>query len=476
MTGFAFPDVLENAALWSERLHEEDRDRVLQAVAERTQSGRLSVEYRWRCKDGSYKHFHDQAVLLRDVEGRPIEFAGTLTDVTERRALEGQLVHAQKMDAIGKLTGGIAHDFNNLLAAVLGGIGLIERRAGLGDEHRKVLDMTKRAADQGSELVRRLLAFARKQQLQPVSVNFADLHKGVDDLLSHTLGGLVELEWNLPKGPWSALVDRSQLELALMNLIINARDAMPDGGTISISTDRRTIKTLTTDNLPAGSYVIVKVADHGSGIPPELLEKVLEPFFTTKPVGKGTGLGLSMVYGFARQSGGTFRLHSNNSAGTTAEIWLPEASEKDVAIATDEKRIDANGPSLNILLVDDHPEVRMTTVGLLEDLGHTVVEAKSGPEALELARGTDGSIDLLLSDYAMPHLSGTELVRLIRQERPTLPAVLITGYADADDISDRPQDVMILSKPFTLSALSSAIAQATHTFLGNEGNLSAAAE
>jgi CheY-like chemotaxis protein len=284
----------------------------------------------------------------------------------------------------------------------------------------------------------------------------------VDDLLSHTLGGLVELDWRLPTKPWSAFVDRSQLELALMNLIINARDAMPDGGTITISTDRRTIKARTTDNLPAGSYVIVKVSDHGSGIPPELVEKVLEPFFTTKPVGKGTGLGLSMVYGFARQSGGTFRLQANSPTGTTAEIWLPEASEQDMAVAADEKRVDLDGPSLHILVVDDHPEVRMATVGLLEELGHTVMEAKSGPEALELARSTERPLDLLLSDYAMPHLSGTELVRLIRQSQPSLPALLITGYADADDINDRPPDVMILSKPFSLPALSSAIAQATH--------------
>jgi PAS domain S-box-containing protein len=476
MTGYSFPEVLENPALWSEHLHDDDRDRVLQALAERAETGRLSVEYRWRCKDGSYKHFHDQAVLLRDIDGKPIEYAGTLTDVSERRALESQLVHAQKMDAIGKLTGGIAHDFNNLLAAVLGGIGLIERRAELGDEHRKILDMTKRAADQGSELVRRLLAFARKQQLQPEAVTFSELHKGVDDLLSHTLGGLVELDWHLPDSPWSALVDRSQLELALMNLIINARDAMPDGGTITISTDRRPVKAGTTDNLPAGNYVVIKVTDRGSGIPPEIIDKVLEPFFTTKPVGKGTGLGLSMVYGFARQSGGTFRLRSGEKNGTVAEIWLPEALEQDIRAPADEEILSLGGPSLNILVVDDHAEVRMATVGLLEDLGHSVVQAQSGAEALDLARKAERPIDLLLSDYAMPQLSGTDLVRLIREDRPGLPALLITGYADADEISDRPQDVLILSKPFSLPALSSAIKQATLVRKASAGRQPEAAE
>ncbi|UUR06746.1 response regulator [Sphingomonas glaciei] len=459
MTGYTLPDVFETPTLWSEQLHHEDRDRVLRAIGERTASGRLSVEYRWRCKDGSFKHFHDQAVLLRDADGNPLEYAGTLTDVTERRALESQLVHAQKMDAIGKLTGGIAHDFNNLLAAVLGGLGLLERRAQLDDEHRKILDMTRRAADQGSELVRRLLAFARKQQLQPVAVNFADLHKGVDDLLSHTLGGLVELDWHLPGNRWSALVDQSQLELALMNLIINARDAMPDGGTITISTDRRTVSGKSGDHLPAGNYVIVRVSDHGTGIPPELIDKVLEPFFTTKPVGKGTGLGLSMVYGFARQSCGTFRLFNNQNAGMTAEIWLPEAAEQDIGARADVENLPISVPSLNILVVDDHPEVRMTTVGLLEDLNHRILEASSGAEALQLAKQAKPPIDLLISDYAMPHLSGTEVVKLMRNDRPGLPALLITGYADSDEIGDRPQDVMILSKPFSLDALSSAIAK-----------------
>lgn len=461
MTGFTFEEVLADKQLWSRRLHEDDRERVLKAVHERGDSGRFSVEYRWHCKDGTVKHFHDQAVLQRDTDGRPVEYAGTLTDVTERRALESQLVHAQKMDAIGKLTGGIAHDFNNLLAAVLGGIGLIERRTELADEQRKILEMTRRAADQGSELVRRLLAFARKQQLQPVPVDFAELHKGVDDLLSHTLGGLVELDWHLPDQPWSAFVDRSQLELALMNLIINARDAMPEGGTITISTDRRSVAQGKGDDLAAGDYVIVRVSDHGGGIPPDIIDKVLEPFFTTKPIGKGTGLGLSMVYGFARQSGGIFRLQSEQGVGTSAEIWLPASVSSGSSIQEAGAQVSLDGPPLTVLLVDDHPEVRMATLGLLEELGHQVLEAKSGAEAMDLARDAERTIDLLVSDYAMPHLSGTELIRLIRDVRPRLPAMLITGYADADDISDRPADVAILSKPFDLPELSSVIARAT---------------
>ncbi|MCW3797921.1 response regulator [Sphingomonas sp. BN140010] len=460
ITGYAFAHVMENPTLWASRLHEEDRDRVLRALDERASTGKLSVEYRWRCADGSYKHFHDQAVLLKDAAGGPVEYAGTLTDVTERRTLESQLVHAQKMDAIGKLTGGIAHDFNNLLAAVLGGIGLIERRADLADEHRKILGMTRRAADQGTELVGRLLAFARRQQLQPAPVDLAALHKGVHDLLSHTLGGLVELQWQLPDYEWRAFADRSQLELALMNLIINARDSMPDGGTITTTASSRLVESGNRLELAPGRYAALEVADQGSGIPPEIMEKVLEPFFTTKPVGKGTGLGLSMVYGFARQSGGTLQLDSTPGEGTRATIWLPEATAGEQRAEPDAQAIEApDVPPLTILLVDDHPEVRVTTAAVLRELGHQVIEAPSGADALELLKEDGDDIDLLLSDYAMPHLSGTDIVGAARERRPDLPALLITGYADADEIGERPANVAILSKPFTLPDLASALAR-----------------
>ncbi|MFL6734977.1 MAG: response regulator, partial [Sphingomicrobium sp.] len=226
MTGFTFDEVQATPNVWEERLHPQDRARVLSAMEERSTTGRFSAEYRWRCADGTYKHFHDQAVLLRDHQGQPVEFAGTLTDVTDRKSLESQLVQAQKMDAIGKLTGGIAHDFNNLLAAVIGGIGLIERRVELPHEHQKILAMTKRAAEQGTELVRRLLAFARRQKLEPAPIQMASLSDAVRDLLAHTLGGLVQLEWRCEDDAWEAFADQAQLELALMNLIINARDSM----------------------------------------------------------------------------------------------------------------------------------------------------------------------------------------------------------------------------------------------------------
>src|SRR3954469_19673495 len=288
LTGFSFGEVAASPGLWTERLHPDDRDRVLAAMTRRAEGKSLAVEYRWLCADGQYKHFLDQAVLLRDGQGKPLEYAGTLLDVTDRKALESQLVQARKMDAIGKLTGGIAHDFNNLLAAVLGGLGLIERRLPLEEEHLKILGMTRRAAEQGSELVGRLLAFARRQQLQPACIEIESLSAAVTDLLAHTLGGLVELDWKIGDNLWCAFADQAQLELALMNLIINARDAMPDGGTITVSAENRTVGDAEEEAPGPGDYVVLTVTDTGCGMPPEILDQVLEPFFTTKDVGKGT--------------------------------------------------------------------------------------------------------------------------------------------------------------------------------------------
>ena len=460
ITGYDFTEVLENPGLWAERLHNEDRSRVLAALEERDRTGRLSVEYRWRCADGSYKNFHDQAVLLRDAQGRPHEYAGTLTDVTERRFLETQLVQAQKMDAIGKLTGGIAHDFNNLLAAVLGGLGLIERRADLSGDHERILAMTKRAAEQGSELVRRLLAFSRQQQLEPTAIDLGSLQKGVDDLLTHTLGGLVELDWQLAEGAWPPFVDQSQLELALMNLIINARDAMPDGGTITVSAENHVVGDGDSLPLAEGQYVALSVIDRGCGIPAETIDKVLEPFFTTKEVGKGTGLGLSMVYGFAKQSGGTLRLISQVDEGTRAELWLPRAQGERVVSDPSDDVTPAALRSLKILLVDDHAEVRGTTAAMLEELGHEVLEAASGPEAMEILSADGAEFDLLITDYAMPRQSGTDVVRTARELDADLAAVIITGYADEAEIGNRPTKVALLMKPFSLNDLSAAILSA----------------
>jgi PAS domain S-box-containing protein len=464
ITGFTFEDVQKQPDIWSERLHPDDRDAVAAALDMRRKSGRSSVEYRWQCADGTYRHFLDQAVLLKDSEGQPAEFAGTLTDITEQRSLEIKLVQAQKMDAIGKLTGGIAHDFNNLLAAVIGGLGLIEKRVELAEGEARILGMTKRAAEQGSELVRRLLAFARKQALEPRPIKIQALRDAVSDLLTHTLGGLVSIEWQVADDVRDAFADQAQLELALVNLIINARDAMPGGGTITVSIENRRAVGEELPALVAGDYIRLWVSDTGSGIAPEHLEKVLEPFFTTKDVGKGSGLGLPMVYGFAKQSNGAFRIDSKLGHGTTAELWIPRAPEDAFDQIADTETEDFPGDSgtrpLKILLVDDHPEVRTTTAAMLEELGHSVVEVANGKDALTALKNGQGRCDLLISDYAMPHLSGTEFVRQARELHPGIPALIITGYAETDAVADLPKKVGILLKPFVPRALENAIARA----------------
>jgi PAS domain S-box-containing protein len=466
ITGFSQDQIARRPSIWPDRLHPEDRNRVLAAVEARRKSGRSSIEYRWQCADGTYKHFLDQAVLLKDGDGRPVEFAGTLTDISEQRSLESQLIQAQKMDAIGQLTGGIAHDFNNLLAAVIGGLSLLEKRAQLVDEQRDILAMTKRAAEQGSELVRRLLAFARRQKLEPHAVEIDALREAVSGLLAHTLGGLVNIDWQVEEGAWSAFADPAQLELALVNLIINARDAMPDGGTLTVTVANVELKQADEiPGLPAGDHVRIEVADEGIGIAPEDLKKVTEPFFTTKEIGKGSGLGLSMVYGFATQSNGAFRIESELDRGTTAELWLPRAPAGQRRKRRREAKPAHRTPTrkLRVMLVDDHAEVRSTTAAVLEDLGHRVDQASNGAEALHSLKTRDCEYDLMITDYAMPHLSGTEFLREARELCPEVPALIITGYADGDRISDRPAGVEILLKPFTAGKLEEAVARMSGT-------------
>jgi PAS domain S-box-containing protein len=461
ITGFSFEQVSSEPSIWFDRLHPDDRDRTIAALEARRKTGRSSIEYRWQCAGGDYKHLLDQAVLLRDGDGRPVEFAGTLTDISEQRSLESQLIQAQKMDAIGKLTGGIAHDFNNLLAAVIGGLGLLDKRAELTEDQRKILTMTKRAAEQGSELVRRLLAFGRRQKLEPKAIDLAALQEAVSDLLTHTLGGLVNIEWRADDAMWDAFADQAQLELALVNLIINARDAMPAGGTVTVSAENRALDAGNWAELPPGDYVQLAVTDTGTGMSADVLEKVLEPFFTTKELGKGSGLGLPMVYGFAKQSNGAFRLRTELGSGTTAELWLPRAPEgREVEPAPPKKERRAKAArKLRILLVDDHAEVRSTTAAVLEDIGHCVVEATDGAEALRRMKDGDCNYDVIISDYAMPHLSGTDFLRGARELCPGVPALIITGYAEADTISDRPEGVEILLKPFTANILESTLSR-----------------
>ena len=448
--GYTPQDVASAEDFWESRIHAEDRHRVLAELERRREAGGWSIHYRWRCADGSFRHLHDQAVLIRSRDGKPVEYAGSLVDVSERRELENQLLQAQKMDAIGQLTGGVAHDFNNLLASILGGLHLLQRRLTLGDRDRLVLDQMRHAAEQGAELVRRMMAFARKQDLSPASVDPKSLCESVAGLIAPTLGGRVEVEWECPRTERFLFVDRSQLELALVNLIINARDAMPEGGKIRVSIG---------EQIGDGEHapmVRIRVVDEGLGIPGEIIDRVTEPFFTTKEAGKGTGLGLSMVAGFVEQSGGHFAVASDNS-GTTVEMLLPSTDEQPrSAPAGDFSQRAANG--LSVLLVDDDEAVRTVIAEQLRDSGSFVEQVSSGAEALAAVDRAGTRFDVILSDYAMPGLNGIQTIQAVRAMRPDIGAVVMTGYADDETVEALGEDIALVRKPVPLGDLLNALA------------------
>lgn len=458
LTGYDFEAVKANPEIWAERLHPADRDAVIQARSQLPQVDKLAIEYRWRTHDDGYKNFLEQAVVLRDSDGNATEIAGTLFDITGQRKLEGELAQAQKMDAVGKLTGGIAHDFNNLLAAVLSGLHLIERSIELDEKQKALVDLVRRSADQGTELVKRLLAFARKQDLQATAVPICRLVNSLKGLLEHTLGGLVEVHFDVPGDIWPALADENQLELALVNLVINARDAMPNGGQIIVRAENH--EAIDEDDLADGSYVVISVVDSGIGISAEDLALIFDPFFTTKEVGKGTGLGLSMVYGFAEQSKGRVLARSKLGEGTTFELWLPKAQLIAHHIESPNVVVPTISRAVTILVVDDHDAVRATTHAMLEQLGHKILSASTGNEALCFLDRQADVIDLIVTDYAMPNMSGIELIHRAREIRPDIPAVIVTGYADEELLGQRPEDVAVVSKPFNAVQLQNAVDQA----------------
>jgi len=463
LTGFTPEQFTSTAEFGIDRVHPEDRSGVERSHAEAVEIGCYTCEYRWQASDGSWKVFLDQGVVAPAEEGAPRAIFGTLLDVTERRQLEEQLAQARKMETVGQLTGGIAHDFNNLLASVLSGLALLERRAKLPDDARPILEMMRHAAQQGAELIDRMLAFSRRQQLRPALVAVPQLAETLEGLLGPVLGGLVRLQWRFDGDIWPVFADRSQLELALMNLIINARDAMPGGGTITLSAENARAPAPTGD-LDAGEYVVLAVEDRGTGIPSEVLSKVMEPFFTTKEVGKGTGLGLSMAYGFAQQSGGTLHIDSELGRGTRVELWLPR-SHVGTSVEALEPRTRAAGPRRPIregaepelLLVDDSPSLRELTATMLREKGFRVATAAGGAEALSMIEREPDRFDLIITDFAMPLVSGLDVLRFARNHRPDWPAIIVSGYADASAIGDRPTDIALLKKPFPPEALLAAI-------------------
>ena len=432
-------------------------------IAER--EGRYEKEG-WRVrKDGTTFWANVVIDAIRHPDGSLLGFAKITRDITERknaeRALEEArqaLVQSQKMEALGRLTGGVAHDFNNLLMAIQGSLELLQRN--LPKDNPKVQQLLNNAlqgAQRGSALTQRMLAFARRQELKPVAVNVPDLLDGMTDLLQRSLEPSVRIETQFPVVLPPALVDANQLELAILNLAVNARDAMPKGGVIVIGAHERIVA----DELTSAPqrYLCVTITDTGTGMDEKTLSYATEPFFTTKGVGKGTGLGLPMVHGMAQQSGGKLVLKSEPGVGTTAELWLPVADSE--AVPVKKLRFDSMSTrtdrKLVILTVDDDPLVGLNTSSILEELGHKVHSASSATRALEILQ-RESDIELLITDQAMPNMTGVDLIRSVRAEKPDFPAIIATGYAELPE--GEAEGIPKLAKPFRQQDLAAIIDEA----------------
>jgi signal transduction histidine kinase len=403
----------------------------------RLQQTNEQLERRVRERTGQLQHAHDEL----------------LAQIAERERTEEQLRHMQKLESIGQLTGGVAHDFNNLLTAVLGNLELLRKRLPGDPATDRLIDGAMQGAHRGAALTQRLLAFARRQALEPKPVDLAELVRGMGELLRRSIGPAIQMALELPADLPAAQADANQIELALLNLAVNARDAMPNGGTLTISVGLSEMGNA--PDLAQGRYVGLIVSDTGQGMEAETLKRAIEPFFSTKEVGKGTGLGLSMIHGLAMQLNGSLRLFSEPGHGTRAELWLPIATGHVAAAAAQAASGDHVGRRrATLLFVEDDALISLSTVSLLEDLGHIVIKASSGSDALDVLR-TDRVIDLMITDYAMPGMSGLQLAEEARALRPKLPILLATGYADlpASSALELPR----LSKPYQQRQLAEQI-------------------
>lgn len=384
-----------------------------------------------------------------------------LNQIEERERVESTLNQLQRLEAVGQLTSGVAHDFNNLLTVVLGNIGFIEKglaAANIDGKLSQRLGYMRSAAERGAKLTDQLLSFSRRQRLEPRALDLSQIIEGMRDLIQSTMGGSIRIDVQLRRDLWPALADPTQLELAVLNLAINARDAMQVGGSLRVETMNVTLDApVAPEEPPAGDYVSICVNDTGTGMTPEVRAKVFEPFFTTKEIGKGSGLGLSQVLGFAKQSGGGIRIDSNVGQGTSVHIFLPRATAKVTrAPPVVESISDGLAPEgAMILLVDDDSAVREVTSAILRDLRYSVIEAGSGAAALELLDQRP-TVDLMLVDFAMPGMNGAEVAHLARNVRPALPILFVTGYADRAALVGV-NDTQIIGKPFANDELAAKI-------------------
>ena len=388
---------------------------------------------------------------IRDAGGAISHLAVIERDVTEQRTLEARLRQSDKMQALGTLAGGIAHDFNNLLTAILGSLELAGPRVADQPRVQRLIENARGAAERGASLTKRLLSFSRAHDLQARAVDVNALIAGMSDLFGRSLGGLVTVVTDLEDDLPAVQVDPDQLELAVLNLCINARDAMPEGGTITVATRRLSIGG--DPEIADGPYLGISVTDEGTGIPEEILRRVCEPFFTTKAVGQGTGLGLAMVFGLAQQSKGRLAIDSEVGRGTRVELALPFAAQAPEQVAREAGAAPVEGRRARVLIVDDDPQVRHVTASFLTGFGHSTTEAGGGEAALQhLQRDR---YDIVVADLAMPGMSGIELAAEIRDRDPGLPVLILTGHADAMQI---PEDLPVLSKPFRSADLAARVA------------------
>ncbi len=464
---------------WSERellsrgyatfMHPDDEPPTIEAIgrmAETRQPTRF--ENRIATSDGGWKHI--EWTVAPEQDG--FNFIAVGRDLSHVKAREAELEQAQealrqsqKMEAVGQLTGGLAHDFNNLLAGISGSLDLMQTRIEQGrfDELDRYMTGAQGAAKRAAALTHRLLAFSRRQTLEPKPTDVDRLVANMEDLVRRTVGPETAVEIHFTDGLWSTLVDPNQLENVLLNLCINARDAMPDGGTISIETGNRTIDRAAGSlrEIPAGDYVSLAVSDNGVGMTPEVVKRAFEPFYTTKPIGLGTGLGLSMIHGFVNQSGGHVRIHSAVGQGTTVTVFLPrhaiaEAAPANVGV---ENADPAAKGSATVLVIDDEALVRMLVVEVLEDLGYRTLEAGDGPDGLKVLR-SEAKIDLLITDVGLPNgMNGRQVADAAREIRPDLKVMFVTGYAETAVLSNGHLDpgMQIVTKPFEMNAFAKRV-------------------
>ena len=406
---------------------------------------------------GGWRTFDFGMRPVRGADGAILSLAPEAVDITDRRQAEEALRQSQKLEAMGQLTGGVAHDFNNLLTPIVGSLDILKRSGVGSDRHRRLIDGAMQSAERAKVLVQRLLAFARQQPLQPTAVDITALVHNMADLISSTTGPQIAVAVNAPDDLPYACADPNQLEMALLNLSVNARDAMPAGGTLSITAAAETVDAVHPTKLTPGAYVRLSVADTGMGMDEATRTRAIEPFFSTKGVGKGTGLGLSMAHGLASQLNGALTISSQLGAGTSIDLWLPvtQSAASDTGTAHEPGYLRQDGV---VLLVDDEELVRASTAHMLSEIGYTVLEASSAEEALAVIdRGE--RLDILVTDHLMPGKSGVELARQLREMGRDVPVLIVSGYAETDQIAP---DLPRITKPFRLEELAAMLKTIAH--------------